>query len=150
MVIVNNPLWPRIRLVALLTQMTRRTITFWNSASQGALFEAVADFFTIAQANQFARVAHIYVEEADKEHHRLKIRRYHVTENLFSLPDTQNWEGSRGIGMLEHECLQYDTRTVEQCYFTKLDPSSGKAFFPCSTWTLGDRESPTLALGCRS
>ena len=42
-------------------------------ANQGALFEAVADFFTIAQANQFAGIVHDCVEEVDKDHGRLKI-----------------------------------------------------------------------------
>ncbi len=43
---------------------------------QGAQHEAVEDFFNLAQANQFAGVAHDYVEELDKDHGRLEIRRF--------------------------------------------------------------------------
>lgn len=96
--------------------------------NQGALHEAVEDFFTVAQANQFAGVAHDYLEEIDKDHGRLEIRRYWITEELCTLPDVQNWEGLRSIGRVERECLQGDTRTVEQRYFINSIPAQAKPF----------------------
>ncbi len=40
--------------------------------NQGSLHEAVEDFFTTAQANQFAGVVHDYVEQVEKDHGRLE------------------------------------------------------------------------------
>ena len=97
-------------------------------ANQGALFEAVADFFTIAQANQFAGVVYDYVEQVDKDHGRLETRRYYITEDLRTLPDTENWKGLRSIGMVERECLQGDTHSVEQRYFINSIPAQVKSF----------------------
>lgn len=96
--------------------------------NQGGLFEAVEDFFTIAQANQFAGVAHDYVEEVDKDHGRLEIRRYYITEDLSTLPDSQNWKCLRSIGMVQRECLQGETRSVEQRYFINSIPAQAKPF----------------------
>ena len=96
--------------------------------NQGALHEAVEDFFTTAQANQFAGVVYDYVEEVEKDHGRLEIRRYWITGALRTLPDTQNWKGLCSIGMVERECLQEDTRTVEQRYFINSIPAQAKPF----------------------
>jgi predicted transposase YbfD/YdcC len=82
-------------------------------SNQGVLHEAVEDFFTVAPANHFARVADDCLEEIDNDHGRLEIRRYWITEELRTLPDTENWEGLRSIGRMERECLQGDTHTVE-------------------------------------
>ena len=94
--------------------------------NQGALHEAVEDFFTTALANQFAGVAHDFMEEVDKDHGRLERRRYWITEELRTLPDTQNWKGLRSIGMVERECLQGETRTIEQRYFINSIPAQAK------------------------
>jgi predicted transposase YbfD/YdcC len=96
--------------------------------NQGSLREAVEDFLTTAQANQFAGVVHDYVEEVEKDHGRLEIRRYWITEELRTLPDTKNWEGLRSIGRVERECLQGDTHTVEQRYFINSIPAQAKPF----------------------
>ena len=96
--------------------------------NQGSLHEAVEDFFTTAQANQFAGVVHDCVEQVDKDHGRLERRRYWITEELRTLPDTENWEGLRSIGMVQRECLQGDTHTVEQRYFINSIPAQAKPF----------------------
>ncbi|MCP5018021.1 MAG: ISAs1 family transposase, partial [Ketobacter sp.] len=92
------------------------------------LHEAVVDFFNIAQANQFAGVGYDYLEEVDKDHGRFEIRRYYITEELCTLPDPQSWKGLCSIGMVERECLQGDTRTVEQRYFINSIPAQAKSF----------------------
>ncbi|MCP4410377.1 MAG: ISAs1 family transposase [Gammaproteobacteria bacterium] len=97
-------------------------------ANQDTLHDAVADFFTVAQAKQFAGVVHDYVEEVDKDHGRLEIRRYYITEELCTLPAPRNWKGLRSIGMVERECLQGDTRSVEQRYFINSIPGQARPF----------------------
>jgi len=96
--------------------------------NQGTLHEAVEDFFTIAESHQFTGVAHDYVEEIDKDHGRFEIRRYWITEDLRTLPDTGNWKGLRSIGMVERECLQGDTRSVERRYFINSISAQAKPF----------------------
>ncbi|NOX42480.1 MAG: ISAs1 family transposase [Gammaproteobacteria bacterium] len=84
--------------------------------NQGQLHEAVEDFFTTATCPAFAGVMHDYKEEADKDHGRLEQRRYWITEDLRTLPNSQNWKGLRSIGMVERACWQGETQTLD---FTK-------------------------------
>jgi len=85
--------------------------------NQGQLHEAVDDFFTVAQEHQFKAVEYDYFEEIDKDHGRLEVRRYWITEQLKTLPETHRWKGLRTIGMAERECWQGNKHTVEQRYF---------------------------------
>lgn len=88
-----------------------------------AFHETVEDFFTVAQANHFAGVAHDYMDEIDKDHGRLEGRRYWITEELRTLPDTENWKGLRHIGMVEGKTL-----TIDQRYFIKSIPAQAEPF----------------------
>jgi len=65
--------------------------------NQSALLEAVEDFFYVAEAGDFAGVRHDFLEEVDKDHGRLERRRYWITEDLRTLPDTEQWKGLRSI-----------------------------------------------------
>lgn len=85
--------------------------------NQRALHEAVQDFFAVAQADAFAGVDHDFYEEIDKNHGRLEIRRYWITEELRTLPNTEQWMGLRSIGLVERRCLSGATETVEQRFF---------------------------------
>jgi predicted transposase YbfD/YdcC len=85
--------------------------------NQGQLQEAVEDFFAVAQKVNFAHVRHDYAEELDKDHGRLEVRRYWVTEDLRTLPDTERWGGLRSIGMVERTSEVGETQTVERRYF---------------------------------
>jgi predicted transposase YbfD/YdcC len=96
--------------------------------NQGALHEAVEEFFTTARDNGFKEVAYDECEEVDKDHGRLERRRYWVSETLCSLPHIDKWKGLRSIGMVERECLQGDTRTVERRYFINSIPAQAKPF----------------------
>jgi predicted transposase YbfD/YdcC len=96
--------------------------------NQGSLHEAVADFFRTAEAAGYAEVNYAYEEELDKDHGRLEIRRYWVTEELRSLPRTERWKGLRSIGMVERECLEGDTRSVERRHFINSIPADAKQF----------------------
>jgi hypothetical protein len=57
------------------------------------------------------------MEEVDKGHGRLEIRRYWVTENLYTLPRTEVWKGLPSIGRVEQECLEGESRGIEHRYF---------------------------------
>ena len=50
--------------------------------NQGILHEEVKDFFTVAAAESFKIVKHEYIEETDKDHGRLEIRRYWITNEV--------------------------------------------------------------------
>jgi len=85
--------------------------------NQSNLQEAVEEFFAVARKAAFAHVRHDYAEELDKDHGRLEVRRYWITENLCTLPDTDRWVGLRSIGMVERTTVTGETQTVEQRYF---------------------------------
>ena len=96
--------------------------------NQGNLHEAVEDFFTTASAHHFTGVAHDFTEEVDKDHGRLEVRRYWITDDLRTLPDPQNWKGLRSIGMVERKCRQGDTQTLERRYFINSIAAEAKSF----------------------
>ena len=96
--------------------------------NQETLHEAVEDFFTTAETHQFAEVAHDYMEELDKDHGRLERRRYWITEDLSTLPNTEEWKGLRSIGMVERDCWQGDTRSTERRYFINSISAQAKDF----------------------
>ncbi len=112
--------------------------------NQGTVHSAVEAFFTTAQAHPFTGVAHDYVEELDKDHGRFE----RISEDLRTLPNPQDWRGLRSIAMVERECLQGDTHSVERRYFINSIPAQAKPFAVGSAGALGHRESSTLAIGC--
>ena len=96
--------------------------------NQSTLQESVVDFFTVARAGQFAGVAHAYHEELDKDHGRLEVRRYWISEELGTLPDHRLWAGLRSIGLVERQCTQASGRCVEQRYFLTSLPAHAETF----------------------
>jgi|APHig6443718053_1056840.scaffolds.fasta_scaffold70919_1 predicted transposase YbfD/YdcC len=96
--------------------------------NQSALQESVEDFFTVAAAGDFAAVSHDFHEEIDKDHGRLEVRRYWVTEDLRTLPDNPLWAGLRSIGMVERHCTIGTTETLERRYFINSIPAQAKPF----------------------
>ena len=96
--------------------------------NQSNLHEAVEDFFTIAYHHSFKGVAHDYFEEVEKDHGRFEIRRYWVSDNLITLPNTSLWEGLNSIGMVERECTQGESYSIERRYFINSIKPDGKLF----------------------
>ena len=94
--------------------------------NQETLHEEVREFFTTAVAGDFAGVAHDYTEEVDKDHGRLDVRRYWVTEELSTLSDTPRWSALRSIGLVERECWSGDHLTIEQRLFINSIPANAK------------------------
>jgi len=72
--------------------------------NQSSMQEAVEDYFTVADAADFDGVEHDFVEELDKDHGRSEVRRYWITEDLQTLPNTEQWKGLGSIGMAERRC----------------------------------------------
>ena len=105
--------------------------------NQGSLHEAVEDFFRTAEQANYAGVKYDYKEELDKDHGRLDIRRYWVSEQLCSLPRTELWKGLRSIGMVERECLQGDTHSVERRYFINSIPADAEQLDYSNSGVLG-------------
>ena len=91
--------------------------------NQSTLHEEVEEFFTTASAGEFANVVHDHTEEADKDHGRLEVRRYWVTEELSTLSDTAHWSALRSIGLVERECWIEDRHTVDRCVFINSIPA---------------------------
>jgi predicted transposase YbfD/YdcC len=96
--------------------------------NQSTLQESVEDFFATAVAGDFAAVAHDFHEEIDKDHGRLEVRRYWITEDLRTLPDNPLWAGLRSIGLVERRCTVGDTESVERRYFINSIPAHAKTF----------------------
>ncbi len=64
----------------------------------------------------------------DKDHGRLEVRRYWVTKDLRTLPNTQLWEGLCSIGVVERHCSIGETETVERRYYIHSIPADAKRF----------------------
>ena len=98
--------------------------------NQGTLHEAVEDFFTCAERQQFAGVLHDHLEEIDKDHGRFEIRRYWITEELQSLPETGHWKGLRSIVLVESEvvCLKDNTTSRHTRYYISSLAQSAAEF----------------------
>lgn len=96
--------------------------------NQSTLQEGVEEFFETARAHDFSGVAYDFMEEVDKDHGRLEVRRYWITEALQTLPNTALWEGLRSIGCVERHCIIGDTKTIEQRYFINSIPAQAPRF----------------------
>lgn len=96
--------------------------------NQSTLNEQVEEFFSTAAAGEFDGVVHDYAEETDKDHGRLEVRRYWITEELSTLSDPSRWRALRSIGMVERECWIDDRHTLERRYFINSLPADAKRF----------------------
>jgi len=96
--------------------------------NQESLHDAVRDYFTTAQAAEFAAVPHAYTEQVDKDHGRLEIRRYWITEDLGTLPRAELWKGLRSIGLVEREYWEGSEHCLEQRHFICSIAANAQAF----------------------
>ncbi len=85
--------------------------------NQSTLQEAVEDYWSVAQQDDFAHVQADFTEELDKDHGRLDVRRYWITEDLRTLPNTARWSRLRSIGMVERTCISDGKQSIERRYF---------------------------------
>lgn len=96
--------------------------------NQPLLHEAVEDYFTLARKINFKHIPHDYVEEIDKDHGRLEVRRYWICEDTNTLPNPERWVGLRSIGMVERECRVDGKASLEQRYFINSIAADAKRF----------------------
>ena len=96
--------------------------------NQSTLQETVEEFFTTALAEDFADVAHDYTQETDKDHGRLEVRRYWISEELQTVPQSHRWAGLRSIAMVERECWSEDKHTVERRHYITAIGADAKRF----------------------
>jgi predicted transposase YbfD/YdcC len=113
--------------------------------NQSTLHEEVEEFFATASAGEFAGVVHDDTEETDKDHGRLEVRRYWITEELSTLSDTARWSALRSIGPGERECRSADRRTVERRVFVNSIPADAKRFAHAVRGPRGSRTACTGA-----
>ncbi len=97
--------------------------------NQGRLSEQVNQFFTQAQANQFAGIAHEYHETVDGGHGRVEVRRYWTVTVPPEITEAAKWKGLQSIGMVESErhIGAKVTAGETRYYITSLD-SDAKRF----------------------
>jgi predicted transposase YbfD/YdcC len=96
--------------------------------NQSRLHEEVEDFFDTALAGDFADVAYDYAEETDKDHGRLDVRRYWISEALGTLSEPERWTGLRSIGMVERECWIDQHHSIERRFFINSIPAQAGRF----------------------
>jgi predicted transposase YbfD/YdcC len=97
-------------------------------ANQGALEEAVVDFFDTAQAADFKGVLVDYHEDIDSGHGRIEVRRCWTSSDLSTLPHPEHWVGLTSIVMLESERHIGEQHSLERRYYiTSLQSNAQRA-----------------------
>ena len=81
------------------------------------LFKEVTAFFAQAESENFRDLAIKYWETTTKDHGRLEIRRYWVTDQLATFEHTKPWKDIRLIGMVEAERTVRGKTTIERRYY---------------------------------
>lgn len=85
--------------------------------NQGQLYEDVELFLGKAADTGFKGVAHAYHETLDKDHGRIEVRRYWISEQIAWLESKAAWAGLCSIGLVESERHIGDKTTTERRYF---------------------------------
>ena len=85
--------------------------------NQSQLHEDVELFLGSAADKGFKSVAHTYHETLDKDHGRVEVRRYWISEQIQWLESKAAWPGLGSIGLVESERHEGDKVTTERRYF---------------------------------
>jgi predicted transposase YbfD/YdcC len=96
--------------------------------NQGRLSEQAKQFFTQAQANQFAGIAYEYHETVDGDHGRVEVRRYWTVTVPPEITEAAKWKGLQTIGMVESERHIEAKVTREIRYYISSLGSDAKRF----------------------
>ena len=85
------------------------------------LFNKVEIFFERHRENQFVNFKHKYLETKDKNHGRIEIRRYWITEDITDLDTDHAWTDLLSIGMVERiRIIGEKTEREVHFYLTSL------------------------------
>ena len=113
--------------------------------NQGALHEAVEEYFTTTQAADFRNVPYSSTEKVGNEQGRWESRRYWITEGLGTLPRMELWKGVResrpgGTGVLGGRNPEHRTTLLHQ-----LHRRGRQAVGPCGAGALERGKPSALA-----
>ena len=113
------------REVAAQVQAQNGDYVLAVKANQGALHEALKDFFATAKEAGYRGVEHTYHEETDTGHGRVEVRRCWASGQLQSLPEPGRWAGLRSFALLESERHLNGAVSIEQrLYISSLLPNA--------------------------
>ena len=85
--------------------------------NQGDFYDDVELFLDQALDKGFAEIAHDYHETLDKDHGRVEVRRYWITDHIVWLENRERWKGLRTIGVVESERHINGEISTERRYF---------------------------------
>jgi predicted transposase YbfD/YdcC len=93
--------------------------------NQGTAHAEVQSFLEDARHHNFTGVAHDFVETVDKEHGRVEMRRYWISDQIQWFANRGQWEKLRTVGMVEAERHVSGHVSVERrFYLCSLPPEA--------------------------
>lgn len=91
--------------------------------NQGTLHEDVALLFEDAQENNFDTAVFDYHRSVDKDHGRIEVREYWVTEDIDWLASKNKWKGLRSVCMVKSQrTIGEETETDTRFFISTLEP----------------------------
>lgn len=81
------------------------------------LYHEVQNFFLQAEANNFEDASINYCQTETKNHGRLEIRRYWITDQIAAFKNTGPWKNLRSIGMVESQRTVKGETSIERRFF---------------------------------
>lgn len=94
--------------------------------NHGTAHAEVQSFLEDARHRSFAGVAHDFVETVDKDHGRLEIRRYWISDQIGWFADRAHWEKLRTVAMVEAERHVAGQVSVERRFYLCSLPPDAK------------------------
>lgn len=94
--------------------------------NHGTAHAEVQSFLEDARHRSFAGVAHDLVETVDKDHGRLEIRRYWISDQIGWFADRAQWEKLRTVAMVEAERHVAGQVSVERRFYLCSLPPDAK------------------------
>lgn len=85
--------------------------------NQGNLFQEVQRFFLAVESNPLQNTSIHYRETVIKDHGRLEVRRYWITDEIAALQQSASWKNLRLIGMVESERTVRGHSAIERRFF---------------------------------
>jgi predicted transposase YbfD/YdcC len=103
--------------IARLIISKKADYVFTLKENHGKLFHEVQNFFLNAEANNFQGASINYCQTEAKNHGRLEIRRYWITDQIAELNNTGPWKGLQSIGMVESQRTVNGETSIERRFF---------------------------------
>ncbi len=96
--------------------------------NQGGLFDDVQLYLDTAIENHFKGIAFAHHETIDKNHGRVEVRRYWVTEQIQWVTQKKDWSKLTSIGVVESERHINGDVSIERRYYINSIPANAKRF----------------------